>query len=182
MNKILIYIFFLIFSTTINAKGTNHYRPNINYIVGGKIKIGELMPKEIIQNKLKYFSNDELVLLSNKKQDEFAIIDFCCGGFGEIQRITVSDTNPYPDAPINKINISSFFSEKSIHLGDTREKLFKTFGFPSVSKKENRKNIYFYLLDENNKFVARYNMSAYYEKYTFYKNKLISIEFGFEYP
>ena len=52
-----------------------------------------------------------------------------------------------------------------------------------MSQKKKTGKIYiFYLLDENNKFVARYNMSAYYEKYIFYKNKLISIEFGFEYP
>ena len=83
-----------------------------------------------------------------------------------------------------KLNIDIFVTESNIKLKMTKNDLIKIKGRNYNLKKGSDNEIIKYEIDDylTSKFLGRYNYPEYYEIYTFNKNRLIKIDFGFQYP
>jgi hypothetical protein len=83
--------------------------------------------------------------------------------------------------PNRKLPISypgSAITQKGIFLGMSKEELISKLGKPKLGLDDMLE----YKAKNDAGILAKYNMPIYYGKYTFRKNKLVSISFGFEYP
>lgn len=166
---------------------------NINYIYSrpfstaigeGQIQISKQIPKNIFLNKrIKYFSNNEKAFLVDKHNKELAIVDFCCGGYMEVQRISVTSLTKERNNKLNLTTISSFKTNAGVYLGLNKKQIIRLLGNPDSIITKNKKEILIYQIeDDKNSFLEKYNMPSYYEKYIFEKNILIKYDFGFDYP
>jgi hypothetical protein len=83
-----------------------------------------------------------------------------------------------------KLNIDRFVTESSIKLYMTKSDLIKIKGGNYKLEKVSDNEILKYEIDDylTSQFLGRYNYPEYYEIYTFHKDRLIIIYFGFEYP
>ncbi|HBO38057.1 MAG TPA: hypothetical protein DD638_05290 [Pasteurellaceae bacterium] len=154
-----------------------------SYEIGGSIQIGEPLPKNISTlSKIKYISDGEKAVLVNNSNKELLIIDFCCGGTGEIQRILVKH-NTALNKYTNPTNFKTFSTGNEIKLGVENKKILSQLGEPNEVEYSDGRTIFHYIIDDSHHpFLKKYNMPAYFEKYTFKDNVLESFEFGFAYP
>ena len=144
------------------------------------IKIG----KKLSLKNVKYFLDREKAIFVNLDKNQIMMLDFCCGGNGEIQRINVKfyDKNLTKDY-INFSKLKEFTTNSGIKLGDKQEQILKKLGKPNDILEENDTTTVTYTTEQNeSKLLQEFDMPLYYEKFVFSGGILKEYEFGFEYP
>ena len=85
------------------------------------------------------------------------------------------------------INSEEFKTEKGIKLGINKKEIIEKLGncYTAKDSTENSMQMFYSIelpKDSKSKLLEKNNMPIYYAKYKLVGNKLINIEFGFEYP
>lgn len=92
-----------------------------------------------------------------------------------------------PNQGFQKIDSKIFETEKGIKLGTSKQEIIEKLGTCFTAKDSTKNNISLYYRlelprDSKTKLLRNNNMPVYYAIYSLKKDKLESIEFGFEYP
>lgn len=144
------------------------------------IKIG----KKLSLKNVKYFLDREKAIFVNLDKNQIMMLDFCCGGNGEIQRINVKfyDKNLTKDY-INFSKLKEFTTNSGIKLGDKQEQILKKLGKPNDQQEQNDTTAATYITKQSkSRLLQEFDMPLYYEKFIFSGGILKEYEFGFEYP
>jgi len=144
------------------------------------IKIG----KKLSLKNVKYFLDREKAIFVNLDKNQIMMLDFCCGGNGEIQRINVKfyDKNLTKDY-INFSKLKEFTTNSGIKLGDKQEQILKKLGKPNDQQEQNDTTAATYIPKQSkSRLLQEFDMPLYYEKFIFSGGILKEYEFGFEYP
>jgi hypothetical protein len=124
---------------------------------------------------------------TNADRTELLTVFVHPGGYkdeiAEFQITSLTSKNP----KIKRLDsIQSFASGKGIRLGISQLKLEKILGQPLRRSRKNDRFILEYRIEDlpgkPSSFLSYYNMPIYYGLYEFVSNKLVSFQFGFEYP
>jgi hypothetical protein len=125
--------------------------------------------------------------LLNKDETEKAELIFHAGSsaneVAEIHVYAIDNKTIICSKPI-KLDIDKFVTESNISLFMTRKEVVKKKGKIYVINHINGEVILYYTLNdfENSKFLKRYNYPEYHATYTFKRDRLIKMDFGFTYP
>ena len=145
-------------------------------VLGNEIKLHEPDPTKDYFVKAFYYNKDcseKLTLVYH-----FGDVGY---SFDEFRVIKENRT----DSSIECMNsIQHFVTGKNIRLGMTKGQLVDSLGYSFVQRSEKDIEVIKYEIDdfEGSDFLKHYGLPLYYGKYRFENNRLISFEFGFEYP
>ncbi len=114
------------------------------------------------------------------KKIKLKLVTFPGSGYNDIYQFSVeyiSNTDK-----LNTISYDDFITESQIKLGITKLELIKIKGDNYSIENNIIKYIISQESDKGKKFLKKYNMPYYYAHYTFEKDTLIKMDFGFIYP
>lgn len=108
------------------------------------------------------------------------------GEVGEIAEFRVSYVSG-AESPVRRLaGIKKFITGKGINLGMSQSQVTSILGAPSNQQSKENLATFNYRIEgvelNKSKFLAYYNMPIYYGIYKFKNNRLVSFQFGFEYP
>jgi hypothetical protein len=99
------------------------------------------------------------------------------------QEIEIVPAGPRTPATAKKLpKVEKFVTGKGIHLGMTKSQLVQILGDGFVIEKGRGEILTYGVYDEKSPFLQFFRQWRYYGRYTFKKEKLAAIAFGFEYP
>jgi hypothetical protein len=194
MEKNIFYIaFVVILATNIGTVvGQTKFSPDID--ISGfelnnseslkSLKLDTISPQRNSDPQVHFWKNFRI---TNESQNQILIFNFFPGGYvNEVAIFTLIDSKVKKDmdTPKYKTSIKEFITESGIKLGLSKEEVIKIKGQDFIkTEKGNEKEITYKIEDyENSPFLIKYNEVGYYEKFRFDNNKLVELEFGFEYP
>ncbi len=122
--------------------------------------------------------------VSNRDQTQFLTLIFHPGSIKNEFSECIISYQP-PEEQIHTLDfIEEFETLKNIQLGTKKDKLKNELGYPHNETSINDTTIVQYKIDnlKDSDFLKFYYTPIYYGNYTFAKDRLIQIQFGFEYP
>jgi hypothetical protein len=146
--------------------------------------------KALIPNilELKYTTGPgSRAFLQNKDGSENLTLTFHAGSTAyEVAEMHISaiKSEEIKNAKTIKLNIDRFITESNIKLNIRKTELIKIKGtnYETAIVNGNETLKYIIVIFETSSFLRRYNLPIYYANYTFKDDRLIIIDFGFEYP
>ena len=162
-------------------------RPFSNGLNDGGVAVGQILSPAFAESMgLGRAVNEEKVYVLNRDKTEVAVLDFCCGGAGEVQRVEIFQAREIGKSNRHKLRdsmVTSFVTNAGVHLGMGVTEFLKSFGSPDEEVRHaGGKKLVYRLVEGKSQFLARHNMPLYQEEYIFRKGRLTGIRFGFEYP
>jgi hypothetical protein len=140
----------------------------------------------IIGEKDKIDDNEEYHYYSTMYRETLTLTQHPGDGRYSISIFKVENSDK-ADHGYRKLEIDTFKTEKGIKLGITKKEVIEKLGVSYFSKDSSKNSIELYYRletphDSKTKILESNNMPIYYASYRFWKDKLSSFEFGFEYP
>jgi hypothetical protein len=190
MSRIINYLFICTLFLTSTCFAQPPKIPTSADISVNKIFLGDIESQnKVLGTDVKFidsFDTHPSAIFSNTSNSEYLTAIIHEGGSGEIEEFRISYQVHAKNLAIKPIATKKFTTGKNIHLGITKSHLISTLGKPIHRASKGKFETYEYRIEdeEMNKsnFLIHYNMPIYFGSYTFKNDKLVSFQFGFEYP
>jgi hypothetical protein len=154
-------------------------------VIGIKIRNAESTLK-ILGQKTKLEGDSTHVFYSNNKKQILGLRVHPGDYYSQVSIFDISYSENQ-SKNLRIINSEEFKTEKGIKLGINKKEIIEKLGncYTAKDSTENSMQMFYSIelpKDSKSKLLEKNNMPIYYAKYKLVGNKLINIEFGFEYP
>lgn len=158
--------------------------PDIS-INGIELRVDETANK-IISENITLNQNNDYVFTNGTIGNKITLTQFEGDSKNQFSKILVEEKNLNKEKIVSK-NIGIIQTNNGIKLGISKEELVSKLGkcyVPIESTKNGIQLYYYFETHPNSKenILTKNNLPAYSATYTFWKNKLVAFQFGFEYP